>query len=861
MSIISRVVILFSLLICIFSSKTFGQNSILFSGNHSELVFTNPAFAGSKNSLVLSSNYHNQINSGLLYHGIRAEVDGQIYSINSSYGLTFSSNFDNAFNKSSQYGGMYAYILPVTRKLYLKPAINLNYIHKNTNYSLFTNRLDLSSSGDFVNNLAVKSDYFNLGLGLLLFTERYYFGFSADHINKPVESSLLDQNFKLPIKYSTIVGASYRLGNGTIKPIILYQYQDEKFMSNSSQENLIDPLHSLTVFAKYENRSMTTGLGYTYVHNSFSSYHAQIGYRSYNFEAIYDFGLAPFNDISGTNDIAFFNQISIYYRFATASINAKYSIASCPSFGSSSGGRYRSVSRLSGQGNNNYVSSSNGNNNKVKAGTLTAGEVNDFSKWDLWTDLSKDELENHRKNWKISPLERYAVQLINKDKKVVIDANVKLCTKKGEVIWESKTDNTGNVNLWVNLYEEDEIPAFIEVKINNEKYTFQNIVKFNNGINILEVPVVCEVPEKIEILFVVDATGSMGDEIDYLKAELENVILSVQDKVGSSDINLGSLFYRCKGNSYTTRKSKFSGNFDNTIKFVNKQQAGEGGDEAVEIALKESINDFDWSPNANSRIIFLILDEAPSISDDNIKTIQKAVKEASVKGIKIIPVVASGLSYDQDKSLEYLMRSIALATSGTYVCLTDHSGVGSSHTDPSVDEFDAEFLNKLFLRLIYQYSYMNSCDTDYSDLMKEITDTTLVEIIEHVVLDSTFIEECPEDSIDSVYISTPREIIEDNTETETNNEYEENVFDEQVSITSSSFTFYPNPTTGQVTIDIEGNINELFLCDQSCRILERYDTKDKQTLTINIEKYANGMYYLRYINEKTNYSGKLLLIH
>ncbi|MEM6700161.1 MAG: carboxypeptidase-like regulatory domain-containing protein, partial [Bacteroidota bacterium] len=49
--------------------------------------------------------------------------------------------------------------------------------------------------------------------------------------------------------------------------------------------------------------------------------------------------------------------------------------------------------------------------NDISAGTLTAGEIHDFSKWKLWEDIAADKLEQWQLHWKINPSERYTVQL------------------------------------------------------------------------------------------------------------------------------------------------------------------------------------------------------------------------------------------------------------------------------------------------------------------------------------------------------------------------------------------------------------------------------------------------------------------
>ena len=41
------------------------------------------------------------------------------------------------------------------------------------------------------------------------------------------------------------------------------------------------------------------------------------------------------------------------------------------------------------------------------------------------------------------------------------------------------------------------------------------------------------------------------------------------------------------------------------------------------------------------------------------------------------------------------MRAFAIATGGTYTFLTDHSGIGDSHLEPTIGSYEVEFLNEL----------------------------------------------------------------------------------------------------------------------------------------------------------------------
>ncbi len=82
------------------------------------------------------------------------------------------------------------------------------------------------------------------------------------------------------------------------------------------------------------------------------------------------------------------------------------------------------------------------------------------------------------------------------------------------------------------------------------------------------------------------------------------------------------------------------------------------------------------------------------------ENIQNTIALASKKGIKIIPITASGI----DKETEFLMRFMSILTNGTYVFITNDSGIGNEHLEASVGDYQVEHLNDLITRLIKEYS-------------------------------------------------------------------------------------------------------------------------------------------------------------
>ena len=47
---------------------------------------------------------------------------------------------------------------------------------------------------------------------------------------------------------------------------------------------------------------------------------------------------------------------------------------------------------------------------------------------------------------------------------------------------------------------------------------------------------------------------------------------------------------------------------------------------------------------------------------------------------------------------------MAIFTDGTYVFITNHSGIGNDHIEPTIGEYQVELLNELIVRLIGEYT-------------------------------------------------------------------------------------------------------------------------------------------------------------
>ncbi|CAM1367382.1 conserved exported protein of unknown function [Tenacibaculum soleae] len=328
-----------------------------------------------------------------------------------------------------------------------------------------------------------------------------------------------------------------------------------------------------------------------------------------------------------------------------------------------------------------------------QSGQLTAGEINDLEKWDDWKLLMKNDMFlKVKNNWKFSLKEKVDVLVKDVNNIPIINATVLFLDDKNKMIFKTKTDVFGKALVFKNDSKHYTLQVIYKneikgIRINRETTKIEFSYNLNEKLN------------DIDIMFTIDATGSMGDEINYLKSEIKNIITRVDSSVHKKRIGL--TFYRDHGDEYVVRDFDFTTDITKIKENLSHQTAGGGGDyeEAVEEALRVSLSN-SWNINAKSRLLFLLLDAPPHLNKENINTIKNQIKKAQEKGIKIIPIVASGA----DKTVEYLMRYFSVSTNGTYVFLTDDSGIGNKHLKPTTTDFKVEKLNNLIVRLINKYA-------------------------------------------------------------------------------------------------------------------------------------------------------------
>lgn len=329
------------------------------------------------------------------------------------------------------------------------------------------------------------------------------------------------------------------------------------------------------------------------------------------------------------------------------------------------------------------------------AGLLTAKAWNDNLHFADWRSLISQNgaFFSYRSGWKLALDSRISVQ-VRSGQKAVCGAKAVLLDQQGEPIWSAVSDSKGRVYLF---YDSVQTPAKITVQyqdIRIEQVVSRTIAEISFDLKKAE-----EAKSALDLMFVCDTTGSMRDELSYLQTELEDIIRRVKEDNSNIPVRLSVNFYRDHGDSYVTRPFPFTDSIDTALGNLKAQSADGGGDfkEAVEEALADALHQHQWSETASAKLLFLILDAPPH--DAAAAAMKKLLTDAAEKGVRIIPVTGSGI----DQNTEFLMRSLSVGTGGTYVALTNDSGIGSGHLDPTIGQTETKKLNDLLVEIINDY--------------------------------------------------------------------------------------------------------------------------------------------------------------
>ncbi len=444
------------------------------------------------------------------------------------------------------------------------------------------------------------------------------------------------------------------------------------------------------------------------------------------------------------------------------------------------------------------------------SGKLTATEVNDFANWTFWETIQETEFISTSLKWKMNPLERYSIHVQNNEQVALSGLSIELLSKDDHVLWSTISDNLGHAELFGSFFENQEQSPGHRIRVSKNKKELANVPahQFNTEAQIIQVNSSCQAIEAIELAFLMDISGSMRDEMAYLRSEISSIVSRIKHEFSGRLLRVGVVYFQGHGDRTPITSMDLTDDFEALFSFIHGQYGGGGADEAIDLALQTAVEEMSWYENS-SKIIFLMGDEELDNVEMNRERQRYYTKRCAEEGIKINPIGCSGMP----KSLEYVMRAMAIGTGGTYIALTDDSGIGNTHIKPTTSKINVQALNDLLFDVILRFVSKRDC----SDL---------------IISES--------DQIKSPDGSLNRQLGKEKSEIE--------------------LSLFPNPTSGifKLTRKEVKSIEHLWITDMAGRLVRQLNP-DPSDRYFDVSDLASGQYFLIYQDKKGQFGSSFLL--
>jgi hypothetical protein len=356
--------------------------------------------------------------------------------------------------------------------------------------------------------------------------------------------------------------------------------------------------------------------------------------------------------------------------------------------------------------------------NQVVLQPLNAGEIDDNADWDTYQTYRRDFLSMGYYSYGVRDLDitdRQIISVVDSNGLPVLGACVQVYNGES-FITASRTYATGLTLFFPNLNDRTRyLESFRVVVTKAGTYTEATIDRGAvGGLTTVTLPISqTQSTVQLDVLFLLDATGSMGDEIEQLQTNILSISAQLDTLPNDVDVRFGLVSYKDRGDEYVTRVYDFTGDVQAFQSNLMMVAASGGGDypEALNEGFTAALNSVNWRGEDAIKLIFLVTDAPPQLEYTDDVDYNILMQDALARGIKVHPIGGSQLGDSPEG--EYILRQIAQYTMGHFLFLTYENGVtgtsGEERTDLNVGEardeqgvgdYSVAQLDELVLRLI-----------------------------------------------------------------------------------------------------------------------------------------------------------------
>jgi uncharacterized protein YegL len=334
---------------------------------------------------------------------------------------------------------------------------------------------------------------------------------------------------------------------------------------------------------------------------------------------------------------------------------------------------------------------------------LKAGEVDDNRDFAAYQDYLRSYSSPQVRTIDIS--ERYLLTVTNERQQPVLDAQVRLFDGQQQV-FEGRTVAGGKTIVLPRALGIAENAESLRVMIEKGNSSVEGtLMRGQDSTQSFVLPGAVALPAtpRLDVLFLLDATGSMGDEI----AQIQQTIVSIAERIDQiqprPELRFALVSYRDRGDDYVTRVDDFTTDLAAFQQRLLSTRADGGGDvpESLNEGLHAATQRVSWADDA-VRLSFLVADAPPHMDYEQDYDYAREAQVAVSKGIKVYTIAASNSSDDA----EYVLRQISQQTLGHFIFLTYAAGQNAGapgdttthHVDPQA--FSVERLDDLVVQVV-----------------------------------------------------------------------------------------------------------------------------------------------------------------
>lgn len=261
----------FFAIISLFGSITAFAQDPQYSQYYAAPLYLNPAMAGSELTGRVGFNYRNQWPSiDAKFTTFSAYYDTYLPDYNSGIGVMVMQDTEGAAQlRSTTISAIYSYELKLGENSYFRPGFQASYIRREIGFYenlVFANQINPSDPfgptlpGTDIPGLGDPVSMLSLSLGGMFFTENFWIGAAAHHVNEP-NQSFIDGLSPLPAKFSVHAGYRISLGQGSMRQDFTH-LRKERYLTPTINYKRQGPFEQLDVGAYFYVEPIVFGVWY-----------------------------------------------------------------------------------------------------------------------------------------------------------------------------------------------------------------------------------------------------------------------------------------------------------------------------------------------------------------------------------------------------------------------------------------------------------------------------------------------------------------------------------------------------------------------------------------------------------------------